>query len=175
MHYQRWQHHGDPRIKQVPAEIGRIRAIARFQELLARPPTDDCIETRTPGTKGRPGSKLLGRYRPATHAIWWLMHGADPAPLHVLHTCDNGKCLNPRHLFVGTKRDNARDMVNKGRDYRPDTRGERQPLAKLAAADVRAIRRRWPGERQIELAREFGVSRATICLIVHRKNWQSIP
>lgn len=157
MHYKRWKRHGDPTILKS----------ARFQRILAMPPTEACIEL---GTRRRPISKLLGRFRNASHVLWWLAHGVDPHPLHVLHRCDNGRCLNPRHLFLGTQRDNSRDMVAKGRH--PDRRGERNPNAKLTAADVRAIRRRWPREKQIDLAREFGVKRHAILAIVHRRKWQ---
>jgi hypothetical protein len=159
MHYKRWWRHGDPTILKS----------ARFRRILAMPPTNACIEL---GTQRRPIAKLLGRYRNAAHVIWWLAYGGDPAPLHVLHTCDNGKCLNPRHLFLGTPHDNSRDMIKKGRHA--DAKGERNGNAKLTADDVRAIRRRWPGETQAALAREFGVWKTAIHKIVHREHWQEI-
>jgi HNH endonuclease len=157
MHYKRWKRHGDPTILKS----------ARFRRILAMPPTDDCIEL---GTKGPPISKFLGRYRNASHLMWWLAHGVDPGKLWVLHRCDNRRCLNPNHLFLGTVRDNVRDMVEKGRHA--DCRGARNPNAKLTAADVRAIRRRWPAEGQASLAREFGVWKTAIHKIVHREHWQ---
>jgi HNH endonuclease len=168
MHYQRWKNYGDPTIKQS-ADKNSARTIQRLQQILAMPPTDACIEV---GTKRRPISKLLGRYRNAAHVMWWVAHGVDPAPLHVLHRCDNGRCLNPRHLFLGTPLDNSRDMVTKGRHA--DAKGERNGNAKLTADDVRAIRRRWPRETQAALAREFGVLKTTVNKIVHRHTWQSL-
>jgi hypothetical protein len=159
MHYKRWKRHGDPRTVKS----------ARFRQILAMPPTDACIEV---GTKGRPIANLHGRQQNATHLMWWLAHSMDPHPLHVLHRCDNGRCLNPRHLFLGTVRDNARDMVAKGRHA--DRRGERNPKAKLTAAAVRAIRKRWPAETQAALGRRFGVKRHAIMAIVHHQKWQHI-
>lgn len=54
------------------------------------------------------------RHWPA-HRFVYAMLVADPGDLHVLHTCDNPKCMNIDHLWLGTQRDNSLDMVRKGR------------------------------------------------------------
>ncbi len=51
----------------------------------------------------------------AHRAIWIITNGEIPKNLCVLHRCDNPPCVNPKHLFLGTKKDNSQDMVKKGR------------------------------------------------------------
>lgn len=46
---------------------------------------------------------------------WQIANGSIPDGLQVLHHCDNGACIRPDHLFVGTQADNMRDMDAKGR------------------------------------------------------------
>jgi hypothetical protein len=55
--------------------------------------------------------------RMAHRQAWEYTFGeAVPDGLFVLHRCDNRRCCNPRHHFLGTKADNNHDMYAKGRD-----------------------------------------------------------
>ena len=119
-------------------------------------------------------TKAYGRMVEAHRIAWELMRGPIPAGMFVCHNCpggDNPRCVNPDHLFLDTQAGNNTDMVSKGRS----SRGEHRHWARLTEPQVRQIRElRASGRTQPGLAREFGVSRAAIGLIVQRKRWKHV-
>lgn len=55
-----------------------------------------------------------------THRLsYYVFNNHNPGKLCVLHKCDNRKCINPKHLFLGTHKQNSIDMVNKNRNVSP--------------------------------------------------------
>ncbi len=114
--------------------------------------------------------------------LYRLCVGEIPDGLEVCHNCpggDNPICCNPAHLFSGTHTDNMRDAARKGRIKARDSRGEKNPAAKLTVEKVKAILARaseladTKGKCTI-LAREFGVSRATASRVVRRDIWKHV-
>jgi hypothetical protein len=83
------------------------------------------------------------------------------SPLLVCHKCDNPKCFNPDHLFIGTAKDNYADMRAKGR---------RRNAYKLSAGQVNEIRANYHGisGEQTELAKKYGVHSSHISRIVRK-------
>ena len=98
-----------------------------------------------------------------------LCFGTIPSGLLVCHKCDNRSCVNPLHLFLGTKADNSQDMVRKGRG----ATGERHGSAKLAWPQVVEIRN--SSDSSAALARKYGVSDSHICKVRSGKKWAVSP
>ncbi len=107
-----------------------------------------------------------------THRISWGLHyGAIPDGMCICHHCDNPGCVNPAHLFLGTKADNNADMCAKGRQVV----GEKQHLAKLTQEQVLEIRRLYAqGMSQGELGKCYGVHQVNVGFIVRRETWKHI-
>ena len=89
-----------------------------------------------------------------------------PFGMHVCHECDNRRCVNPQHLFLGTNRDNVADKLAKGRQHKGQDCGR----AKLTNADVLAIRAD-ATSTHVDLAKTYGVGATTIRKIRDRTSW----
>jgi len=122
------------------------------------------------------GYGVIGtRLRPMlAHRVAWALSNGDLAALCVCHRCDNRKCCNPAHLFVGTYADNHADMVAKGRRRTVNRRGEEHNMAKLSETDVQQIRRSYETSSvsQRDLAKEWNVNQAQIWRIVNNRSWR---
>lgn len=90
----------------------------------------------------------------------------------ICHRCDNRRCVNPAHLFAGTRSDNMADCSRKGRLKMPFLSGEACPAAKLTPEQVLSIREDQRSQR--ELGRVYGVDKGTIAAIKSGKTWASI-
>lgn len=122
-----------------------------------------CHEWLRPNALGYGTLLHRGKVRKAHRVFWELRHGPIPDGLHVLHECDNRRCVNVEHLFLGTHLDNMRDMVAKGRHGR---------RSQLTWDDIEALRERHAnGESRAVLCREFGLGASQVSKIVNHKAW----
>lgn len=104
----------------------------------------------------------------APRISWKLHFGEIPQGLNVLHRCDNRKCVNPNHLFLGTHQDNMDDKVFKGRQLK----GESHRMAKLTDSQVLLIR---SDSRPLkDVALDYGVSKGLISYIRNKKIWRHL-
>lgn len=150
--------------------------VDRFWKRVSKGSEDDCWNYlgRPKNGYGTISSGPRGsRVEEYAHRFSYALHkGEIPFGLQVLHSCDNRKCVNPKHLFPGTIQDNMKDKVIKGRHVK----GEIHYRAILSEEDVLEIRRLhvpWVVSFA-DLAKQFNVSHATIYAILHRKNWKHI-
>lgn len=116
------------------------------------------------------GTMRVQRRLVDTHRISYALANGYGHGLFVLHECDEPWCVNPRHLTGGTQRKNLEDMRARGRNRK--ARGSASGKSKLEASDVYLIRERLKeGEKNIVLAREFGVHSASITDIKMGRTW----
>jgi hypothetical protein len=103
--------------------------------------------------------------------VYRLHHGVDPGDLNVCHSCDNPVCNNPRHLWIGTQRQNLEDAIAKGRPIIAGP-GVRNRNAKLSDELVRLIRS--TAGNTTQLAQWVGVNRATINNVRAGRSWRHV-
>lgn len=161
----KWWRYGDP-------TAGRTRRKAkgspteRFWFYVEKAGPDECWEwTGAIADNGYGNLALPGR-RVSAHRFSCELHTGSPIPsgMQVCHRCDNRRCVNPAHLFLGTHTDNMQDMVRKGRHGRA--------AAVLTPGMVREIRT--SPEMGVTLAKRFGVSKSAVSMIRSGKRWADV-
>lgn len=129
---------------------------------------------------------VKNKHLSAHRVSYAAFNGQIPKGLHICHKCDNPPCCNPAHLFAGTQKENIQDAVRKRRMAYGDRnwarkhpelvkRGEVAGNSKLSDAQVLTIwsMTKWKIEDS-EIAREFGISYATVGQIKLGKTWNHV-
>ena len=151
----------------------QARVARPFDECWLKNPETDCHEWQRSLDSDGYGERIRVdgvRIRPHRYA-YLRAHGAIPEGLMVLHRCDNRRCVNPNHLFVGTDTDNKVDMHQKARH----AHGIRQGNAKINETDVERIRDLHRcGVKQQDIAAHVGISQPAVSQVVLRKTWRHV-
>ena len=116
------------------------------------------------------GGGAKGNYR-AHQASLIIAGKSRPTEDHcALHTCDNPSCVNPSHLWWGTKTENNRDRATKGRSA--NMNGMRSSRSKLDDEAIRIIR--GSKDDNAAMAQRFSVTKENISMIRLRKTWKHV-
>lgn len=122
------------------------------------------------------GSRIDGTRKKVTvHRLSYMLSvGEIPEGMEVCHKCDNRSCINPEHLFVGTRQDNINDRERKGRNITKI--GESNPAAKLTQKIVKECRELVyrNSASVVELAKKHSVCRKTMHNAVNGKTWKCV-
>lgn len=170
LHYTRWRTHGDPLyVNPIRSAYGTGGEALKALVLIE---TDECVLWPYGKHNTGYGQVTIDGFKTCTHH-WACEYAHGPRPLRAdaAHGCGNRACVNPRHLRWATRAENEADKVMHGRH----NRGENHHRHKVTALQVIAIRCAADrGERQVDLARTYGVTASSIRDIVRRKTWKSV-
>ena len=172
LHYDYSRRHGLLRTGFPPAVERFLAAIDKNGPVFPHVETP-CWVWKTGTSRRYPCMSVDGSPVHAHRFSWNLFRGDIPEGLYVCHRCDNKRCVNPEHLFLGTPSDNVQDAIAKGRSV--VVHGERNGNHKLTCAEVIEMRKlRSEGELFKNIARQFGVSMMGAWDAICGKNWKHL-
>jgi len=148
--------------------------LERFWDKVDKRGPDECWQWMASKFRNGYGAfRLDNKMQGAHRASFFLTHGYWPENC-VCHSCDNRACVNPAHLWEGTRAENINDMVQKGRQK--SLKGEDHCNAKLTEYQVMEIKKRYVtgGVTHRSLGKEYGVHHGQIGCILRGETWKDI-
>lgn len=122
-----------------------------------------------------PKIQIENRCERANRISYEITFGKIPSGVHCLHKCDNTKCINPEHLFLGTHQENMHDKIKKGRAKYDGPKGTRCAQHKLQDYEVKEILDLLnKNHTQISISRKYGICQQTISKIKTNQTWLHI-
>jgi hypothetical protein len=147
--------------------------LARFWSKAIVKDPNQCWEWTAAKCPSGYGRIKHGRETLKAHRVAWELFNAEPlGERWACHHCDNPSCVNPAHIYAGNVKTNNRDTVARGRRQIAGLSGSANPRSKLTEEDVHKIRSRIAlGEGNMDIAKDFPVTHATVSLIRLGKGW----
>jgi len=161
--------------KHTPEPWDNRTYIDRFWSRVNVSGENDCWEWTRGTTSDGYGVFHFGHSSIRSHRFSYQQHNGKITEHEcVLHSCDNPRCVNPKHLWIGTRAENNADKEAKKRGVHPvQSSGESNSNATLTTPEVIAAKvMARKGLPQARIAKLLGVSTATICLIVNGERRQ---
>lgn len=165
------------------AEVGKIKrksvkqpmTTQYFRDRSDEDPKTGCWNWKMAFRPGGYGAVRIGGSTRSAHRVSLMVATGmnPPSDVDACHKCDNRACVNPDHLFFGTRAENMQDCAAKGRVRVPMLAGEALTQSKLTEADVLQIRS-LSGVSLREIARRYGVDRRTIAFVIKRVTWRHV-
>ena len=178
-------------MKDLIAELERAEVGSRLRKRIVINQKTECwLWQGGLDKQGRGRIWTNGCLRLAHREVWRVINGPIQNGKLLCHICDNPQCVNPKHLYVGTQKDNVRDMMKKGRHWTTKqpvraekigrqnglkntwAKGAGNPKAKLTEQQVRFIRADPRSTKY--LVADYGVDRTTIQRIRRGASWQHL-
>lgn len=143
----------------------------RFWVFVNKGSEDDCWEWKGALRNGY-GVMNIDHKVVYAHRFSYELHFGTTDQPNVLHKCDNRLCLNPNHLFAGTKGDNIRDMYAKGRGRGGRKEGSTPIVNEEKVRQIRQLAA--DGVKYPAISKQFGIGIPAVSLIVARKRWTHV-
>ena len=151
----------------------------RFWKHVDKRGEDDCWPWKADKSRSGYGSiwnKETSRNVSAHRFSYEIHKGKLESGSFVMHSCDNKKCVNPKHLFIGDAKQNTMDAIDRG--LRPacaikPAYGENNPKSKLTLEQVIFIKAN-PDIKHTELAKKFGLSVNCIRGVRTGRTWKHV-
>lgn len=131
-----------------------------------------CIEWNGEIINNGYGRLSINRKKTLAHRYSYeISKGKIPERMMVLHKCDNRKCINPDHLYLGDAKINAQDMKNRNRINR---KGEFNSQSKLTEDKVRQIRVLSKLIKINDIAKIYNVSYSVVRNVIKNITWKHV-
>ena len=143
-------------------EIFRLTEAENFWKKVKVGEPNECWPHRNrPNRSGHTATKFRPYGNIYNHRIAWsLTYGLIPEGLSVLHKCNNPRCCNPYHLYIGTPQDNTQDSIKAGTFNRVKFSDEEIARIKLLSSE---------GYSQRHIAELVGCTQSYVCNVVNNQ------